>query len=163
MSVQPIPEGFRTLTAHLVVDGGAKAIDFYRKAFGAEEINRMPAPDGRLMHAEIRIGDSVVMLADDFPEWMGGQSRSPKALGNTPVTLHLYVRDADAAFARAVEAGCEVKMPLMDMFWGDRYGTVADPFGHQWSIATHVRDMTPAEIEVAMKEMMSAEGGCAPE
>ena len=156
MAVKPVPEGFRTITPHLVVDGAAKAIEFYRKAFGAEEISRMPAPDGeKLMHAELKIGDSILMLADDFPEWCGGQSRSPKALGNTPVTMHLYVRDCDAVFNRAVEAGCEVKMPLMDMFWGDRYGNVTDPFGHMWSIATHVQDLTPEQMAAGAAEAMS--------
>jgi uncharacterized glyoxalase superfamily protein PhnB len=148
-SVRPIPEGFHTVSPHLVVDGAAKAIEFYKKAFGAEEVVRMPAPDGkRLMHAEIRIGDSVVMLCDEFPE-MGGGCRSPKALGSTCVTLHLYVNDADATFNRAVQAGATATAPLTDMFWGDRYGKVTDPFGHEWSIATHVKDVTPEEMQKA--------------
>jgi PhnB protein len=122
---------------HLVVSGGAAAIDFYKKAFGAEEIMRMPAEDGkRLMHAEIRIGPSTIYLADDFPEFCGGKSRSPASLGGTPVTIHQYVRDCDAAIKRAADAGATVTMPAQDMFWGDRYGQVKDPFGHQWSFAT---------------------------
>lgn len=148
----PIPSGFRTVTPHLVIDGCAKAIEFYKKAFGAEEILRMPAPDGkRLVHAEIRIGDSAVMLADEFPEW--APRRSPTALGQTSVTIHLYVPDADAVFKRAVDAGAAVVMPMNDAFWGDRYGQVADPFGHQWSIATHQHDPTPEEMAKAMAEM----------
>lgn len=137
-----------TVTPHIVVDGAAEAIEFYKKAFGAEEMCRLPAPNGKIMHAAIRIGDSMIMMADQCPEWgcMG-----PKALNGSSVTLHLQVADADALFARAVEAGCTVTMPLDDAFWGDRYGRVADPFGHDWSIATHVRDLTPEEIMAGMQ------------
>ena len=122
---------------HLVVSNGAAAIDFYKKAFGAEEIMRMPAEDGkRLMHAEIKIGPSTVYLCDDFPEFCGGKPRNPSALGGTPVTIHQYVRDCDAAIKRVADAGGTVTMPAQGMFWGDRYGQVKDPFGHQWSFAT---------------------------
>ena len=155
-TAKPIPDGFHSLTPHLVVDGAAKAIDFYKKAFGAEEIARVPASDGkRLMHAELRIGNSVIMLVDDFPEYAGGKSRSPKKLGATPVTIHLYVQDCDAAFKRAVDAGAQVKMPVQDMFWGDRYGQISDPFGHDWSIATHKQDLTPQQIGEAAKKAFS--------
>jgi uncharacterized glyoxalase superfamily protein PhnB len=152
--VNPIPEGFRTVTAHLVIDGAAKAIDFYKQAFGAEERFRMASPDGRVMHAEIKIGDSIVMLADDFPEFTGAH-RNPRKLGASSVTIHLYVSDCDAAFQRATAAGAKVKMPLQDMFWGDRYGSLTDPFGHDWSIATHKQDLTPEEIEEGMKQAFS--------
>ncbi len=141
--VRAIPEGYRSVTPHLVVRGAAKAVEWYKKALGAEEINRMPTPDGKLMHAEIRIGDSIVMMADEAPE-MGG--RSPQSLNGSPCMLNLYVEDADRAWKRAVDAGAKVKMPLGDMFWGDRYGQLVDPFGHEWSIAQHVRDVTPDEM-----------------
>lgn len=151
--VKPIPTDARSVTPHLVVSDGAAAIDFYKRAFGAEEMFRMPAPDGRrLLHAEIRIGDSPVMLAEEFPEF---GSRGPAALGGTPVTLHLYVEDVDAAYDRAVEAGAEASMPPADMFWGDRYGKVTDPFGHSWSLATHVRDVTPEEMAEGAKAAFS--------
>jgi uncharacterized glyoxalase superfamily protein PhnB len=143
--VKPIPEGFHSVTPHLVVKGAAKAIGFYKKAFGAEEVVRMPAPDGeRLMHAEIKIGDSFVMLADEFPEMGGG--KSPEALGGSPVGLMIYVPDVDATFNQAVAAGAKVKMPPTDMFWGDRYSKVTDPFGHEWAIATHKEDLTPEQM-----------------
>ena len=138
--VKPIPTGMRTVTPHLVCAGAAEAIEFYKKAFKAEEQGRMPAPDGKLMHAHIKIGDSSVMLVDEFLEW---GSFGPKSLKGSPVTIHLYVENADATFERAIAAGGKVKMPMADMFWGDRYGIVVDPFGHQWSIATHIKDMTP--------------------
>jgi len=143
-TVKAIPEGYRSVTPHLVVRGAARAIEFYKRAFGAEEAMRIPSRDGqKVMHAELRIGDSLVFLNDEFPE-MG--ARAPESLGGTPVTLHLYVQDADAVFARAVAAGARPLMPLQDMFWGDRYGKVADPFGHEWAIATHKEDLTPEEI-----------------
>jgi len=141
-NAKPIPEGFRTITPHLIVRGGEKAIEFYKKAFGAELVANMPMPGGKLSHVEMRIGDSVVMLADEFPE-MG--ARSPQSIGGSAVTIHVYVTDADAAYQRAVQAGAKATMPLMDMFWGDRYGKVTDPFGHEWSIATHKEDVTPEE------------------
>jgi len=140
----PVPEGFHTVTPHLIIQGAAGAIDFYQRAFGAEEVCRMPGPDGAtVMHAELKIGDSMLMLCDEFPQ-MG--SRSPGTLGGTPVTIHLYVPDAEAVVARAAEAGAEVTMPVQDMFWGDRYGRLRDPFGHEWAVATHVEDLTPEEI-----------------
>ncbi|MGB7157316.1 MAG: VOC family protein [Tepidisphaeraceae bacterium] len=150
---RPIPAGQEGLIPHLVCDRCADAIEFYKKAFGAEEICRMPAPNGnKIMHAAIRIGDSTVFLADDFPEFCEGKSQSPKALGGTPVTIHRYVEDCDAAIKRAQDAGATVKMPPQDMFWGDRYGVVTDPSGHSWSIATHVRDLTPEQIDKGMQE-----------
>jgi len=152
-STQPIPPGHENLIAHLVCDRCSDAIDFYKKAFGAEEVYRMPEPGGRrIMHAEIKIGNSIVFLADDFPEYCEGKSESPKSLKGTPVTLHQYVANCDAAMKRAQDAGATVAMPAMDMFWGDRYGVVVDPFGHKWAFATHTKDMTPAEMEAGMKE-----------
>ncbi len=152
--VQAVPEGMHTVTPHLVCDGAAKAIDFYKEAFGAIEVMRVPAPDGRLMHGAVRIGDSLVMLADNM---MG--SRDPKSLKGTPVVLHLQVGNADAFFDRAVKAGARVEIPLQDMFWGDRYGVVSDPFGHHWSIATHVRDVDMETLTKAAAETCS---GCGP-
>ncbi|WP_312520105.1 VOC family protein [Massilia sp.] len=148
--VSPIPEGFRSITPHLVCEGAAEALAFYQRAFGAVQVARMDGPGGKIMHAEMRIGDSMVMLADAFPEY---GSRGPRALQGTPVTIHLYVNDADAVWERALAAGATVQMPLEDAFWGDRYGQVVDPFGHHWSIATHQRDLTPQQIEEAMKTM----------
>jgi uncharacterized glyoxalase superfamily protein PhnB len=147
-----LPQGFRTVTPHLVVAGCAKAIEFYAKAFGAEEVMRMPMPDGRIGHAELKIGDSIVMLADDMPEMMGGKSRDPKKLGASAVTIHLYVPDAKAFVDRAAKAGATVTMPVAEMFWGDLYGKLLDPFGHDWGIATHVKDLTPQEIAAAQKK-----------
>jgi len=151
-STQPIPAGQEHLIPHLVCDPCAAALAFYQQAFGAEETCRMPAPDGRIMHAAIRIGKSVVFLADDFPEYCGGKAQSPKALHGTPVTIHRFVENCDAAIQRAVAAGATVLMPAQDMFWGDRYGVVTDPFGHNWSFATHLRDLTPEEIKAGMQE-----------
>ncbi|HTD06584.1 VOC family protein [Undibacterium sp.] len=148
--VKPIPEGMHSITPHMVCDGAANAIEFYKKAFNAVELSRLPAPDGKLMHAAIRIGDSTLMLVDEFPQWA---SVGPKSLKGSPVTIHLYVENADATFAQAVAAGATVKMPLADMFWGDRYGVLIDPFGHNWSIATHMRDLTPEEVMEGMKSM----------
>jgi len=153
--VNPIPEGFRTLTPHVVVAGAAKAIEFYKKAFGAEEICRMPGPDGEsVMHAELRIGDSVLMMCEEYPQVCSG----PKTIGGSPVTLHLYVKDADKAFAQAVSAGCEAVMPLSDMFWGDRYGKLLDPFGHHWSIATHIEDVSPEECAKRAEAAFGGQG-----
>ncbi len=154
--VKPIPEGSHTLTPHLVIKGAAQAMEFYKKAFGAVEVCRMPMPDGAIMHAAMRIGDSEFMLVDEFPE-MG--CRGPLSLGGTPVTVHMYVEDADAVFNQAVAAGASVRMPLADMFWGDRYGKLADPFGHEWSIATHLEDLTPEQIGQRAQECMR---DCAP-
>jgi PhnB protein len=149
-SVNPIPEGMHTVTPHLVCAGAGDAIDFYKKAFGATETSRMPGPGGKLMHASIRIGDSAVMLVDEMPEW---GSLGPKALKGSPVVIHLYVDDVDAFTARAAAAGAKVTMPVADMFWGDRYGQLEDPFGHRWSVATHVRDVSPADMQQAMQKM----------
>lgn len=135
------------------MDGAAQAIDFYRRAFGAEELMRLPMPGDpdKLMHAALRIGDSIVMLADFFPGCPGATE-----VGDSPVTIHLYVADADATMATAVAAGAEVTMPLADMFWGDRYGQIRDPFGHRWSIATHLRELSPEEMEKGAAEAMAA-------
>jgi PhnB protein len=150
--VRPIPEGFHSLTPHLVCDGAAKAMDFYTQAFGAVDLGRMPGPGGKLMHGTMRIGDSVLMLVDDFPDF---GSHSPLALKGSPVVIHLYVEDADAAFARAVQAGATAVMPLADMPWGDRYGVLVDPFGHKWSIASHQRDVSPEQMKADMDKMMA--------
>jgi uncharacterized glyoxalase superfamily protein PhnB len=146
-----IPDGFHSVTPHLTVKGAAHAIEFYKKAFGAVELVRLPMPGdaGRLLHASIKIGDSVIMLADEFE----GCGSGPVTLGGTSVTIHLYVPDVDASMARATQAGAKVGMPQMDMFWGDRYGQVVDPFGHRWSLATHVRDLTHEEIAKGAEEM----------
>ena len=148
--VSKIPNGMHAVTPHLVCAGAADAIDFYKKAFNAEETSRLPGPDGKVMHASIRIGDSTVMLVDENPQW---GMLGPKVLNGTPVTIHLYVNDADAFAAHAEKAGAKVTMPVADMFWGDRYGVLEDPFGHRWSVATHVRDVTPDEMQKAMKGM----------
>jgi uncharacterized glyoxalase superfamily protein PhnB len=139
-----------TVTPHLVCAGASDAIDFYKRAFGAEEMMRLPGPDGKLMHGCISIGGSPVMLVDENLEW---GMQSPKTLKGTPVTIHLNVDDVDAVVARAVEAGATITMPVDDMFWGDRYGVVEDPFGHHWSVATHVRDVSEDEIRAAMQKM----------
>lgn len=149
--VKPIPDGMHSVTPHLVCAGAADAIEFYKKAFGAEEALRLPGPQGKLMHAMIRIGDSAIMLVDEMPEW---GSFGPKALKGSPVTIHLYVPEVDAFVARAVAAGAKITMPLQDMFWGDRYGQLEDPFGHRWSVATHIRDVTPDEMRQAMPKGM---------
>lgn len=147
--VKPIPEGMHTVTPHLVCDGASDAIAFYIKAFEASEVARMPGPGGKLMHAMIRIGDSMVMLVDEMPEW---QAFGPRTLKGTPVTIHLYVSDSDAVFQRALDAGARSIMPVEETFWGDRYGVLEDPWGHRWSVATHVRDMSPAEMQEAMQK-----------
>ena len=145
-TVQPIPAGMTSITPHLVCRGAADAIAYYAQAFGAVELGRLPTPDGRLMHAMIRIGDASLMLVDEFPEQ---GCFGPHALKGSPVTLHLYVPDVDATVARAVAAGAKVTMPVADMFWGDRYGILEDPFGHRWSVATHIRNVSPEEISAA--------------
>jgi PhnB protein len=137
---------------HLVVDDAAAAIDFYVKAFGATEYGRVPGPDGKLVHAALNINGSTVMLNDDFPEMSGGKSMTPTSLGGTPVTIHLVVTDVEDKFQRAVDAGATVVAPLEDQFWGDRYGMVRDPFGHQWSLGQPVREVSMEEIEEAMKQ-----------
>ena len=151
--VKAIPDGMRSLTPHLVCRGAAAAIDFYGRAFGAIEQFRLPGPDGRLVHACVLIGDSQLFLVDEMPEH---GALGPQALKGSPVTIHLQVQDADATFARAVAAGATVAMPLADMFWGDRYGQVVDPFGHRWSVATHMREVSREEMVAAMQ----AQSGC---
>jgi PhnB protein len=149
--VNPIPRGYHTVTPSLVVRDAAKALEFYRKAFGAQETLRMPAPGGKIMHAEFRIGDSVIMLMDEMPE----MSKSPQSLGGSPVGFYVYVENVDAAWKRAIEAGGKQVMPLQDMFWGDRTGCVEDPFGHKWNLAQHVGDPTPEEIQKGQKEFLA--------
>ena len=152
---QPIPDGFHTLTPHLVVKGASKAIEFYKKAFGAEEMFRLPAPDGNIIHADLKIGDSHLFLVEEMPAM---ESRGPELIGGSPVTIHIYVKDVDAAFKKAVAAGATVRMPLADMFWGDRYGVLTDPFGHSWSLATHKEDLSPTEIGKRAEAALAA--GC---
>ena len=142
--VKPIPDGYHTVTPYLTIRGAAQAIEFYKRAFGAKEVGRMPGPDGQsVMHAELAIGDSKVMLSDEFPQ-MG--VRSPATLGGTTASIFLYVADVDAAFKRAIDAGAKTLMPPTDMFWGDRFGKLADPFGHEWAMATHKEDLSDAEV-----------------
>ena len=153
MSVKAIPEGHHTLTPHLIIQGCSDAIEFYKRAFGAEEVGRMNGPDGKsVMHAEMKVGDSRLMLADEFPA-MG--VKGPKSIGGSPVTLHLYVQDVDAAYDKAIAAGATVVMPVADMFWGDRYGRLRDPFGHEWSIATHKQDLSHDEMMKGAQAMFS--------
>ena len=140
---KPIPDGYHTATPYLIIKDAASAIEFYKKAFGATELLRMARADGKVMHAEIKIGDSPIMIADEFPE-MG--VRGPKALGGSPASIFLYVGDVDAVTKQAIAAGAKVLMPVQDQFWGDRYGKLEDPFGHLWDIATHKEDLTPDEI-----------------
>ena len=148
--VQPVPTGYAGVTPYLIIRGAARALDFYKKAFGAKELMRFPAPGGKIGHAEMKIGEGVVMLADESLE-MGHQS--PQALGDTPITLMFYVADVDAQFAKAVAAGGVVKQPLKDQFYGDRSGTITDPFGHVWTIATHVEDVSAEEMQRRMAAM----------
>jgi uncharacterized glyoxalase superfamily protein PhnB len=145
--VQPIPNGMHTVTPHLICAGAADAIEFYKKAFNAVELSRMPGQDGKLLHASVRIGDSVIMLTDEMPAY---GALGPSALKGSPVTIHLYVGDVDTLAAQAAAAGAKVRMPVADMFWGDRYGQLEDPFGHRWSVATHIRDVPPEEMRQAM-------------
>ncbi len=153
---EPIPQGHEGLIVHLVVDDAAGAIEFYKKAFGAEEIARCPTPDGKkLMHAELTIGGRPVYLCDDFPEFCGGQSRTSKALGASSVNIHRYVEDCDAAVKRAENAGATVTFQPADMFWGDRYAKVDDPYGHVWAFATHLSDPSPEEMASAAQEMFA--------
>jgi len=155
MAAKPVPDGYNTLSAYLAVENAAEAIDFYKRAFGATERGRMDAPDGRLAHAELQVGDSVVMLSDPFPQ---STCKPPKELGGTSVGLFLYVEDVDATFQQAVDAGAKATSPLEDMFWGDRFGKVTDPFGHEWQLATHKEDLTPEEIEERAREAMASLG-----
>jgi PhnB protein len=144
MAPRPIPEGYHSITPYLIVTGAASAVEFYKHAFGARELLRIPHPDGRIGHAELQIGDSRIMLADEFPE-MG--ARSPMSLGGTPVGIQLYVDDVDTVVARALAAGAKMIRPVKDQFYGDRSGTLNDPFGHQWTISTHKEDVSPAELQ----------------
>lgn len=142
-AVRPIPEGHPAVSPYIIVEDASRALEFYKKAFGARELMRHTAPDGKIGHAEIRIADSVIMLADEHPEV---DARSPRAYGGTPVSLHLYVTDVDAVARQAIEAGATVVRPVQDQFYGDRNGTLADPFGHQWHLSTHIEDVSPAEL-----------------
>jgi PhnB protein len=153
MATKPIPEGYHSVTPYLVVDDAARAIDYYEQAFGAKERVRMSAPDGKIGHAELEIGDALVMLSDPFPQFA---TRSPKELGGTSVNLFMYVEDVDATVAAAVKAGGSLTTEVADQFWGDRFGSVTDPFGHLWTIATHVEDLAPEEIEERAKAAMAA-------
>ncbi len=151
--VKPIPEGFHSVTPYLTVNDASRAIDFYKRAFGAQEIARMQGPDGKVGHAELRIGDSVLMLADEMP---GSGCRSPQALGGTTAGIFLYVKDVDSAFKQAVSAGAKSDAEPADMFWGDRFGRLTDPFGHSWSVATHKEDVAPDEMQRRAKASMAA-------
>jgi PhnB protein len=149
--VKAVPEGYHSVTPYLSIDGAAQAIQFYQKAFGAKELLRMPAPNGRIGHAELRIGDSIIMLADEEPS-MG--SFGPKSVGGTPVTLMIYLENVDEVFDQAVIAGAKVLKPLKDQFYGDRSANLEDPFGHKWIISTHIEDVSPAEMDKRMKALM---------
>ena len=151
--VKAIPDGFHTLTPHLTVRNAKEALDFYKRAFGAEIGQVAYTPDGKVMHAGLKIGDSMLMLNDEMPEY--GVLSPLSSGGNSPVTIHIYTENVDEAFNRAVSAGAQVKMPVMDQFWGDRYGVVSDPYGHKWSVAAHVRDVSPQEMERGMKEAVA--------
>jgi len=148
---QPIPKGYQSVTPGLTVRDGAKAIEFYKQAFGAKEISRMAAPGGKIVHAELQIGDSRIMLGDEFP----GGARSPISLGGTSVSLYVYFADVDSAFQQAVAAGAKADMAPTDMFWGDRYAKVTDPFGHFWGLATHTKDVTPEEMQKGAEAMFA--------
>ena len=153
MAVQPVPDGYNTVSPYLAVEDAATAIAYYKKAFGATERVRMEAPDGKIGHAELEIGDSIVMLADPFPQ---ASTKPPHELGGTSAGVFLYVEDVDQVVKRAVEAGATVTMEVADQFWGDRFGTVTDPFGHVWSVATHIEDVPPAEMAERAKAAMAA-------
>lgn len=149
--VNAIPKGYHSVTPYLVVSDGKQALEFYRKAFGATEVNRMLGPGGKIGHAEFKIGDSMLMLSDEMP---GGTGRSPQSLGGSTVSIFLYVENVDSIFNQAVHAGAKPDMPPQDMFWGDRFGKLTDPFGHQWALATHIEDVAPQEMEKRMKAAM---------
>ena len=156
MAVKPIPEGYHSVTPYLIVRGGSDAIEFYKRAFGATELFRFPAPDGKVGHAEIKIGDSPIMLADEYPQ-MG--YNSPQSIGGSPVSLMVYVDDVDSVFSRAIEAGATVKEAVQDKFYGDRIGSVVDPFGHVWHIATHKEDVSIEEMQRRAQAHESAASG----
>jgi PhnB protein len=151
--VNAVPQGYHTLTSYLVVQDANRAIDFYKQAFGAQEVMRMAGPGGKIGHAELKIGDSMVMLSDEMPG--GGGGRSPQSLGGSTVSMFLYVDDVDATFNQAVKAGAKADAPPTDMFWGDRFGRLTDPFGHLWGVATHIEDVAPPEMEKRMKAAMA--------
>jgi PhnB protein len=151
--IKPIPDGYHTLSAYLIVRGAADALEFYKKAFGATELCRLNLPDGKIAHGEFKIGDSIFMISDENP---GCPSTSPETLGGSPVTLHLYVADADRLFADAIKAGAKETIPLENQFWGDRMGGVVDTFGHHWMIATHVEDVDPSEFQSRMDACFAA-------
>ena len=153
MPPKPIPEGYHTITPYLAVEDAAGAIEFYKRAFGAKERVRMHGPDGKIGHAELEIGDSLVMLSDPFPQ---STTKPPKELGGSSASVFMYVEDVDAVVQDAIDAGAEIKMPIENMFWGDRFGSIADPFGHTWSIATHVEDVPPEEMEERAKAAMAS-------
>ena len=152
MPAKSTPAGYHTVTPSIIVRNAAQAIEFYKRAFGAEELERFEGPDGKVMHAEIRIGDSRIMLGEENEQW---GTKSPLLTNGNPGSLHIYVEDADASFDRALKAGATVRYPLEDAFWGDRYGKVTDPFGHEWGIATRVKELSPAEMDEAGKEWMA--------
>ena len=156
MAVKPIPEGYHSVTPYLIINGAASAIEFYQKAFGATELFRFPTPDGKIGHAEIKIGDSPIMLADEFAE-MG--YKGPQALGGSPVSLMIYLEDVDTVFNRAVEAGASVKEAVQDKFYGDRTGTLTDPFGHVWHVSTHKEDISMEEMEERAKQASAKASG----
>jgi PhnB protein len=153
MAAKPIPDGYHTVTPYLAVDDAAQAIEYYKKAFGAKERVRMEAPGGKIGHAELEVGDSLIMLFDPFPQ---SSTRPPKELGGTSASVFMFVEDVDAVVKQAVDAGATITMEVADQFWGDRFGTVTDPFGHVWSIATHIEDLTPDEIAERGKAAMAA-------
>jgi PhnB protein len=155
MQVNPIPEGYHTVTPYLAVQNAAKAIDFYKKAFDATEISRLDGPQGKVAHAELKIGDSRIMVSDEMP---GADARAPQAVGGTTTNMVLYVKDSDASFNKAVQAGAKPAQPMSDMFWGDRIGRVLDPFGHSWSIATHKEDVAPAEMKKRFDAFVAKQG-----
>jgi len=154
--VKPIPEGYSTVTPYLFVKGAASAIDYYKKVFGAQEIVRLNAPNGLIGHAELRIGDSMVMLSDENPQW---GNKSPQTLGGSATSLHVYVEDVDAVVQGALDAGAQLIRPVKDQFYGDRSGSLLDPFGHLWSVATHIEDVSPEEIKKRMIAVMSQAAG----
>jgi PhnB protein len=156
MAVKPIPDGYHSATPYLIVDDAARAIEFYKRAFGASELLRLDGPGGGVMHAEVKIGDSPIMLADEFPD-MGYSG--PTALGGTPVSIMLYVEDVDARFEHAIKAGAKERTPVQDQFYGDRSGTLEDPFGHVWTIATHIEDLSPEEIDGRFQAFMKQQSG----
>jgi PhnB protein len=155
MATKPIPEGYHTVTAYLAVDDAAGAIEYYKRAFGAKELGRMDGPEGKIAHAELEIGDSRIMLSDPFPQ---ASTRPPKELGGTSASVFMYVEDVDAVVKQAVDAGATVTMDVADQFWGDRFGTITDPFGHVWSIATHVEDVSQEDMAERAKAAMAAMG-----